>query len=84
MRCPKCGATSRPVQVLRRVDGDGWDFIKRKHKCTNGHLFETYQSYEYADVEVFFKARAARLLLEAGDGLGALQELRQLEICGTP
>lgn len=59
------------------LDPDGWPVVRRLRKCNGGHMFTTWECYEYADVEVVFKARdmmaEVRAKIEAGDIAGAIE-----------
>jgi len=64
MKCPQCGEAGHRVdKVQHRTDPDGWSMVVRRRRCPQGHSFETYECYEYADVEVIFKAREAMEIL---------------------
>ena len=64
MKCPECGERGDRVDhTAHRKDPDGWSMVVRRRRCRNGHSFETYECYEYADVEVIFKAREAMAIL---------------------
>lgn len=66
MKCPQCGEPGHRVdKVQHRTDPDGWSMVVRRRRCKNLHSFETYECYEYADVEVIFKAREAVEILQA-------------------
>lgn len=65
MKCPDCMEQARKVSdVKHREDPDGYSLIVRTRRCPNGHIFSTYECYEYADVEVVFKARAALVTVQ--------------------
>jgi transcriptional regulator NrdR family protein len=60
MKCPKCGENAhRTDRVTHRTDADGWSMVVRRRRCPQGHTFETFECYEYADVEVVFRVREA-------------------------
>jgi len=59
MRCPMCQKRNTRVDLTRiGKDEQGDDFIKRKRICREpgcGHKFDTYETYELADIEAAFK-----------------------------
>lgn len=68
MRCPKCGEIGgQTKRTEHRKDKDGWSMVFRERKCANtacGHIFPTYECYEYAEVEVVMRMRDALALGE--------------------
>jgi transcriptional regulator NrdR family protein len=63
MRCPKCGKSGgQTKRTEQRQDKDGWSMVVRERKCSQancGHIFPTFECYEYADVEVLMRMREA-------------------------
>jgi len=59
MRCPVCQKRNTRIERTRiGKDEHGDDFIKRKRVCCEadcGHKFDTYETYELADIEAAFK-----------------------------
>lgn len=79
MNCPVCQQwAKRKAETRQGTDSDGWSVITRTRVCPNGHRFATYECYEYADVEVVFKAR--ELLVGISDALdsGDTEQVRRL------
>ena len=71
MRCPMCNEQARRVRdVKHETDPDGWSMVTRHRVCGCGHTFTTYECYEYADVEVIFKARQCIEILTSIDKAG--------------
>jgi transcriptional regulator NrdR family protein len=82
MICPECGEWAAHKSATRNTrDADGWSVIRRERVCPNGHRFATFECYEYADVEVIFKARDLLCTLsdtiQGGDMQGAIVLLQQ-------
>lgn len=77
MRCPMCMSQARRVRDVKHgLDPDGWSIVKRERVCQCGYVFTTYECYEYADVEVVFRARDVLAEVNAavmcGDSVRAL------------
>ena len=77
MKCPMCQQQARRVREVKHgTDPDGWSVISRERVCQCGHHFITFECYEYADVEVVFRARDVLADVNAavmrGDTVGAL------------
>lgn len=77
MKCPMCLKQARRVRdVKHTTDPDGWSLVQRERVCQCGHHFVTFECYEYADVEVVFKARDVLAEINAavmrGDTVSAL------------
>lgn len=85
MKCPMCLKPARRVRDVKHgADPDGWSVIRRERVCQCGYTFSTYECYEYADVEIVFRARdvlaEVNAAVVAGDSVLALRILRDAAI----
>jgi len=65
MRCQKCLKETRTIAKEReKLDGDGWQMIVRTRICPDGHQFQTFECYEYADTEVVFRVREVLTMVD--------------------
>ena len=65
MKCQKCLCEGNIIsRSIEKVDSDGWQMIVRTRLCPNGHRFNTYECYEYADTEVVFRVREVLAIVE--------------------
>lgn len=77
MRCPKCGKIGgQTKRTEHKQDRDGWSMVVRERKCSNpecGHIFPTFECYDYADVEAVFRMREG--LADILKGAAILQQI---------
>ena len=65
MTCPLCNEPAGRVdKTTNTIDPEGWSMVVRRRRCKQGHSFETFECYEYADVEVVFRVREAIAALQ--------------------
>ena len=70
MNCPKCGnAQTRTIRTEQRATEDGGYTCRRRECVSCSTRFNTFESYEPADVEAIFRNREALDLLRKAQNL---------------